>query len=203
MCRVRHSPLAKTAGMNTEIGGTKHQLHGSYHVVQSRGLVNIGAHQVISVCLALSTSRQTGACMTRIGRLAHAFITHHQASISNTRCWQSSLRWSSRSPQSRSARRSRISSTRSRLVSPRRVPRTARPRKNFIRGKARSGSDASPDRIAGIALRDGPVRWDSAPLFLEDGGALSSHSPGSALPSRAQEGREGFRRPPSHPHIQA
>jgi Flp pilus assembly pilin Flp len=72
---VRQSPLAKTTGMNPEIGGTKDRLHGPYRVVETHGLVNIGCHQAISVCLATFTSRQQGARMTRIGRLAHAFIT--------------------------------------------------------------------------------------------------------------------------------
>jgi Flp pilus assembly pilin Flp len=64
--------------MNPEIGGTKHRLHGPYRVVETRGLTNIGGHHVIPFRIAPFTSRQQGARMTRIGSLAHAFITDDQ-----------------------------------------------------------------------------------------------------------------------------
>jgi pilus assembly protein Flp/PilA len=78
MCGATEIAFQKTIGMNPGIHGTKHELHGPYPVVDSDRLIDIASHEADRFCFAPFTSRQTGSRMTRIGRLAHAFISDDQ-----------------------------------------------------------------------------------------------------------------------------
>ncbi len=61
--------------MNPGIDGTKYELHGPYRVVDFDRLTNIASHEADTFCFAHSPHDRQGVRMTRIGRLAHAFIS--------------------------------------------------------------------------------------------------------------------------------